>query len=66
MLPQVALANLVLNAKSRSMPLFRWVSPTCLLRLQLERLETAEKDLAALEHNIQSKLEPYAAQMALL
>jgi hypothetical protein len=48
------------------MPLFRWVSPTCLLRLQLERLETAEKDLAALEHNIQSKLEPYAAQMALL
>jgi transposase len=37
-----------------------------LLQLQLQRLEAAEKDLAALEQRIQQKLEPYAAQEALL
>ena len=37
-----------------------------LLELQLHRLEAAEKDLAALEQRIRQKLEPYAAQMALL
>lgn len=37
-----------------------------LLRLQLHRLEAAEKDLAALEQRIQKKLEPYAAQFVLL
>ena len=37
-----------------------------LLELQLQRLETAEKDLAALEERIGQKLEPYAAQLALL
>jgi len=37
-----------------------------LLALQLQRLEAAEKDLAALEQHIQQKLEPYAAQLALL
>jgi hypothetical protein len=37
-----------------------------LLELQLQRLETAEKDLAALEQRIGQKLEPYAAQLALL
>ncbi len=37
-----------------------------LLELPLQRLETAEKDLAALEQRIGQKLEPYAAQLALL
>lgn len=37
-----------------------------LLQLQLQRLEAAEKDLAALEQRIQQKLEPYAAQLVLL
>ena len=37
-----------------------------LLRLQLERLEAAEKDLAVLEQRIQEKLKPYEAQLALL
>src|SRR5215471_1736828 len=37
-----------------------------LLRLQLDRLEAAEKDLAVLEQRIQEKLQPYAAQLALL
>jgi hypothetical protein len=37
-----------------------------LLELQLQRLETAEKDLAAREQRIGQKLEPYAAQLALL
>jgi transposase len=37
-----------------------------LLALQLQRLEAAEKDLAALEQHIQQRLEPYAAQLALL
>jgi transposase len=37
-----------------------------LLRLQLERVEAAEKDLAVLEQRIQEKLKPYAAQLALL
>ncbi len=37
-----------------------------LLRLQLERLEAAEKDLAVLEQRIQEKLDPYAEQLALL
>jgi len=37
-----------------------------LLALQLQRLEAAEKDLAALGQHIQQKLEPYAAQLALL
>jgi transposase len=37
-----------------------------LLELQLQRLETAEKDLAALEQRIGQKLAPYAAQLALL
>jgi transposase len=37
-----------------------------LLELQLQRLETAEKDLAALEQRIGQKLEPYVAQLALL
>jgi transposase len=37
-----------------------------LLELQLQRLEGAEKDLAALEQRIQQRLEPYAAQLALL
>jgi transposase len=37
-----------------------------LLRLQLHRLEAAEKDLAALEQRIQNKLQPYAAQFVLL
>src|SRR6266403_1378330 len=37
-----------------------------LLELQLQRLEAAEKDLAVLEQRIQEKLEPYAAQLALL
>ena len=37
-----------------------------LLRLQLDRLEAAEKDLAILELRIHEKLEPYATQLALL
>jgi transposase len=37
-----------------------------LLKLQLDRLERAEGDLAVLEKHIQEKLEPYAAQLALL
>src|SRR5262252_9156340 len=37
-----------------------------LLKLQLERLEAAEKDLAVLEQRIQEKLEPYVTQLALL
>jgi transposase len=37
-----------------------------LLRLQLERLEAAEADLAVLEQRIQQKLQPYATQVALL
>ncbi len=37
-----------------------------LLKLQLDRLERAEGDLAILEEHIQEKLEPYAAQLALL
>src|ERR1700682_5524371 len=37
-----------------------------LLRLQLQRLEAAEKDLAVLEQRIEDKLQPYAAQLALL
>jgi transposase len=37
-----------------------------LLKLQLERLESVEKDLETLEQRIQEKLKPYAAQLALL
>ena len=37
-----------------------------LLRLQLQRVEAAEKDLALLEGRIQEKLRPYAGQHALL
>ena len=37
-----------------------------LLRLQLDRLETAEKDLAELEPRIQEKLQPYEVQLTLL
>src|SRR5215472_8246153 len=37
-----------------------------LLRLQLDRLEAAEKDLAFLERRIQEKLKPYEAQLTLL
>jgi transposase len=37
-----------------------------LLRLQLDRLEAAEKDLAVLEHRLQEKLKPYEAQLTLL
>src|SRR3989449_1171135 len=37
-----------------------------LLELQLQRLEAAEKDLAALEQRIRQKLEPYEVQLALL
>ena len=37
-----------------------------LLKLQLDRLESLEKDLEVLEQRIQQKLEPYAAQLALL
>jgi transposase len=37
-----------------------------LLKLQLDRLETTEKDLAFLERRIQEKLNPYAAQLTLL
>ena len=37
-----------------------------LLRLQLQRLEAGEKDLAVLEQHIQEKLKPYEAQLRLL
>ena len=37
-----------------------------LLKLQLDRLESVEQDLEVLEKRIQQKLEPYAAQLALL
>jgi transposase len=37
-----------------------------LLELQLQRVEAAERDLATLQRQIQQKLEPYAAQLALL
>lgn len=37
-----------------------------LLKLQVDRLERVESDLAALEQGIQQKLQPYAAQLALL
>jgi transposase len=37
-----------------------------LLRLQLDRVESAEKDLAILEQRIQEKLKLYAAQLTLL
>jgi len=37
-----------------------------LLKLQLDRLKAVEEDLAKLEQRIQQKLEPYAAQLALL
>jgi len=37
-----------------------------LLKLQLDRLQAAEKDLAVLEQHIQEKLQPYAEQLALL
>jgi len=37
-----------------------------LLRLQLQRLEEAEKDLAVLEQRIQEKLKPYEEQLTLL
>jgi transposase len=37
-----------------------------LLKLQLDRLERVESDLTALEQHIQEKLQPYAAQLALL
>jgi len=37
-----------------------------LLKLQLDRLESVEKDLVVLEQRMQEKLEPYAAQLALL
>ena len=36
------------------------------MRLQLDRLEAAEKDLAVLELRIQEKLQPYEAQLTLL
>jgi len=37
-----------------------------LLELQLRRLQAVEEDLAVLERRIQEKLQPYAAQLALL
>ena len=37
-----------------------------LLQLQQDRLDAAERDLATLEQRVQQKLEPYAAQLALL
>jgi transposase len=37
-----------------------------LLKLQLHRLERVEGDLAVLQQHIQEKLQPYAAQLALL
>lgn len=37
-----------------------------LLKLQLERLQAVEEDLATLEQRIQQKLEPYAVQLTLL
>jgi transposase len=37
-----------------------------LLRVQLHRLQGVEQDLGVLEHRIQEKLKPYAAELALL
>ncbi len=37
-----------------------------LLKLQLDRLQAVEEDLTTLERHIQEKLQPYAAQLALL
>jgi transposase len=37
-----------------------------LLKLQLDRLESVEKDLEVLQQRMQQKLEPYTAQLALL
>jgi len=37
-----------------------------LLKLQLDRVESVEKDLEVLEQHIRQKLEPYAAQLSLL
>ena len=37
-----------------------------LLRLQLRRLQAVEQDLGVLEHRIQEKLQPYAAELTLL
>jgi len=37
-----------------------------LLRLQLDRLQAVEEDLTTLERHMQEKLQPYAAQLALL
>jgi transposase len=37
-----------------------------LLKLQLDRLKAAEEDLSTLERHIREKLQPYAAQLALL
>jgi len=37
-----------------------------LLKVQLDRLESVEKDLDVLEQRMQQKLEPYTAQLALL
>lgn len=37
-----------------------------LLRLQLQRLDAAERDLAVLKQHIEEKLKPYAAQLTLL
>ena len=37
-----------------------------LLKLQLDRVESVEKDLEVLEQRIRQKLEPYAAQLSLL
>lgn len=37
-----------------------------LLKLQLDRLESVEKDLEVLEQRMQQKLDPYAAQLDLL
>ena len=37
-----------------------------LLKLQLDRLQAVEEDLTTLEQHIQEKLQPYAAQLALL
>ena len=37
-----------------------------LLKLQLDRLQAVEEDLTTLERRIQEKLQPYAAQLALL
>jgi transposase len=37
-----------------------------LLRVQLRRLQAVEEDLGVLEHRIQEKLKPYAAELTLL